>query len=262
MILDDIIRDKRTAVAAAKASVSVADLQQRPLFRAARHPFRAALAVAPLAIIAEVKKASPSCGVIRADFDPVRIAVAYARAGAAAISVLTEERYFQGRLDHLAAIRAAVALPLLRKDFVFDPYQLYEARAYGADAVLLIVAALPEALLHDLMRVAEELELDALVEVHDRAELDQAVRCGARLVGINNRDLRTFRTTLATTEHLLPAVPEDTLVVAESGIQGAAEIERLRRAGARAFLIGETLMRAHDPGQKLAELLRASVAGA
>jgi len=255
MILDDIVRDKRVDLAAAKAGVSLAELQQRPLFRAARRPFRAALEARRRAIIAEVKKASPSKGVIRPDFDPVAIAKSYAAGGAAALSVLTEERYFQGHLDYLAAIRAAVDLPLLRKDFVFDPYQLYEARAYGADAVLLIVAIVDDQLLHELLWLAEELNLTALVEVHDRAELERAARSGAQLLGINNRDLRTFHTTLETTEALLPAVPRGAVVIAESGIDTCADIQRLERAGVHAFLIGETFMRAADPGAKLAELL-------
>ena len=256
MILDDIVRDKRADLPHAKARRSLPELQQRPLFRMARHDLREALGTRRRAIIAEVKKASPSKGVIRADFHPVHVATAYATNGAAAISVLTEERYFQGHLDYLAAIRAAVSVPLLRKDFLFDPYQLYEARAFGADAVLLIVAILDDALLNELLWLADELNLSALVEVHDRAELERAVNCGARLIGINNRDLRTFHTTLATTEDLLPRVPRDASVVAESGIETVADIERLERAGVHAFLIGETLMRAADPGAALAGLLQ------
>lgn len=257
MILDDIVRDKRADLERAKATVPLTELRERPLFRTARHGFRVALAARPRAVIAEVKKASPSRGIIRADFDPVAIATSYADNGAAAISVLTEARYFQGHLDHLAAIRQAVAVPLLRKDFLFDAYQLYEARAFGADAVLLIVAILSDALLQELLWLAEELNLTALVEVHDRAELERAVRTGARLLGINNRDLRTFHTTLATTERLMPAVPPDALVVAESGIKSVADMERLERVGVRAFLIGESLMRAPDPGARLHELLAA-----
>lgn len=255
MILDDIVRDKRADLDRAKATVSVAELERRPLFHAARRDLREALAQHRRAIIAEVKKASPSKGVIRADFDPVGIAISYAAHGAAAISVLTEERYFQGHLDYLAAIRAAVTLPLLRKDFLFDGYQLVEARAFGADAVLLIVAILPDALLRELLAVANRLQLSALVEVHDRGELERAIACGARLLGINNRDLRTFRTSLAVSEALAPCVPADMVVVAESGIEHGADIERLERAGVRAFLIGETCMRAVDPGTKLSELL-------
>jgi indole-3-glycerol phosphate synthase len=233
MILDDIVRDKRADLEHTKAAVSLAALQQRPPFRDGRRNFAAALAARRRAIIAEVKKASPSKGVIRSDFDPVAIARRYAEAGAAALSVLTEARYFQGHLDYLAAIRAVVDLPLLRKDFLFDPYQLW---------------------------LADELNLSALVEVHDRAELDRAVGCGARLLGINNRDLRTFHTTLETTERLVPAVPSGALVIAESGIERVADIERLERAGVSAFLIGEAFMRVPDPGARLAEFLGSQAA--
>jgi indole-3-glycerol phosphate synthase len=260
MILDAIVRDKRADLKTSKASVSIDELRRRPLFGAPRRDLRAALEAHPRAIIAEVKRASPSRGVIRPDFDPVGIARSYARSGAAAVSVLTEERYFQGRLEDLAAIREAVDVPLLRKDFLFDPYQLYEARAFGADAVLLIVAILPDANLQELLWLADELNLTALVEVHDRAELERTARSGARVIGINNRDLRTFDTSLATTEALLPLVPVGAFVVAESGISNAADIERLERLGVSAFLIGETLMRAADPGAKLAEFLNGGMA--
>lgn len=257
MILDDIVRSKRADLQQVKAVVSLTDLQQRALFRAPRRPFLEALETRHRAIIAEVKKASPSKGIMRADFDPVRIAASYADNGAAAISVLTEERYFQGHLDYLAAIREAVSVPLLRKDFLVDPYQLYEARAFGADAVLLIVAILPDTLLQELLWLAEELNLCPLVEVHDRGELERAVRSGARVLGINNRDLRTFHTTLTTTEELLPAVPPHAFVVAESGIEIPADVERLERLGVGAFLIGEAFMRAPDPGARLADFLAA-----
>lgn len=258
MIVDDIVRDKRADLQRAKAAVSLTDLQQRTLFRAPRRPLRVALEARHRAIIAEVKKASPSKGIIRADFDPLWIAGRYAESGAAAISVLTEERYFQGSLESLAAIRQRVSVPLLRKDFLFDPYQLYEARAFGADAVLLIVAILSDTLLQELLWLAEELNLSPLVEIHDRVELERAVRGGARLLGINNRDLRTFHTTLATTEELLPSVPSDAFVIAESGIETATDIERLERLGVGAFLIGEAFMRAVDPGARLTEFLGAS----
>jgi indole-3-glycerol phosphate synthase len=257
MIIDDIVRDKRADLQRVKTALPLADLQQRALFRLPRRPLRVALEARHRAIIAEVKKASPSKGVIRAEFDPVWIAGRYAESGAAAISVLTEERYFQGSLAYLAAIRQRVSVPLLRKDFLFDPYQLYEARAFGADAVLLIVAILSDTRLQELLWLAEELNLSALVEIHDRAELERAVRGGAGLLGINNRDLRTFHTTLATTEDLLPLVPPDALVVAESGIESATDIARLERLGVGAFLVGETFMRAADPGARLADFLRA-----
>lgn len=255
MILDSIVRDKRTDLAATKDRVPVTQLRQRPLFQQARRGFEQALAAQGRAIVAEVKKASPSKGLIRADFDPVAIAVRYADCGARAISVLTEERYFLGHLDYLARIRESVDVPLLRKDFIVDAYQLYEARAYGADAVLLIVAILTDAELTELMWLAEELNLSALVEVHSGDELDRALNAGARIVGVNNRDLRTFHTTLETTEQLAPRAPRGVLVIAESGIDTIADIERLERGGVRAFLVGETLMRASDPGAKLAELL-------
>ena len=262
MILDDIVRAKRADLQHLKATVPLAGLEQRPLFRTERRNLRAALQAATgRAIIAEVKKASPSKGVIRADFDPVRIARSYAANGAVAISVLTEQRYFQGDLEHLAAVREAVGVPLLRKDFLFDPYQLYQARAFGADAVLLIVAVLDDALLRDLLQLAGALRLSALVEVHDRVELERALDSGVHLLGINNRDLHTFRTDLATTEELARCVPADTLVIAESGIETVADIERLEHVGVRAFLIGETLMRAADPGVKLAELLASGARG-
>jgi len=262
MILDAIVRAKRVDLTEVQRRVSISELQRRACYRDPRRDFRAALVGKPRAIIAEVKRASPSKGVIRADFDPVRIATAYAANGAAAVSVLTEEHYFQGQLDYLAAIRSAVGVPLLRKDFLFDAYQLYEARAFGADAVLLIVAILDDGHLHDLLQLADELDLAALVEVHDRAEIDRALRSGRRLrlLGINNRDLRTFRTALETTEVLAPVVPPDILVIAESGIESGTDMDRLERAGVTAFLIGETLMRAPDPGVHLAKLLKTRAA--
>ncbi|MBI3786525.1 MAG: indole-3-glycerol phosphate synthase TrpC [Deltaproteobacteria bacterium] len=260
MILDDIVRDKRADLEEAKRRVSLAELQQRPLFREGRRPFLEALRKARRAIVAEVKKASPSKGVIRESFDPVSIARAYAAAGAAAISVLTEERYFQGHLNYLAAIRESVDTPLLRKDFLFDPYQLYEARAFGADAALLIVASLSDQQLQELIWLADELNLVALVEVHDRAEMERATHAGARLIGINNRDLRTFHTTLETTELLVPLLPKEAVAVAESGIDSVADIERLERCGVHAFLVGERLMRAADPGAALLCLLSGSTA--
>jgi indole-3-glycerol phosphate synthase len=259
MILDDIVRDQRADLELRKPRVPLERLRERPLFHDARRGFRRALERRARAIIAEVKKASPSKGIIRADFDPVAIALRYAECGAAAVSVLTEERYFQGHLNYLAAIRARVALPLLRKDFTIDSYQLYEARAYGADAVLLIVAILSDSELAEFLWLADELNLDAVVEVHSLDELERALRAGASLVGINNRDLRTFRTTLDTTERLAPSVGERTLVISESGIESRGDIDRLERAGVHAFLVGETLMKATDPGAALAELLAQAV---
>jgi indole-3-glycerol phosphate synthase len=253
MILDDILRVKREEVERRKRLTSLTALREGPLYQEARRGFAAAVRE-PGAIIAEVKKASPSKGVIRADFDPVAIARAYARGGAAALSVLTDERFFQGRLDYLTTIRRTVDLPLLEKDFVIDPYQVTEARAFGADAILLIVAALTPDMLAGLAAEARTVGVDALVEVHDEDELERAKAVAPGLLGINNRDLRTFRTSLATTERLLPGVPRGCTVVAESGIETRADIARLIGSGVHAFLVGETLMRAPDPGAKLMEL--------
>ncbi len=258
MILDDIVRDKRADLPARMQQNPIAALEARPLFQEQRRGFAAALQAAPRAIIAEIKKASPSKGVIRADFDPVAIGRRYAQCGAVAISVLTEERYFLGSLDYLAAVRAATDLPLLRKDFLFDPYQIYEARAYGADAILLIVAMLDDQQLVALQKQARELGLDVLVEVHDESEMQRALKAHATLIGINNRDLRTFHTTLETSERLARDVPSGALVVAESGIESIADIDRLERALVHCFLIGESLMRCADPGAKLKQLLARS----
>lgn len=254
MILERILAAKRLELEEAKRTLPQSRLQTLPLYSAPRRDFLRALQ-RPRAIVAEVKKASPSKGVLCERYDPVALAHAYARGGAAAISVLTEAQFFLGHLDHLRAVRAAVQLPLLRKDFVFDMYQLHEARAFGADAVLLIVRAVERTQLAELVRAAEALDLVPLVEVHDRAELEIALAAGARLVGINNRDLQTFRTSLAVTEELAPAVPTGVTVVAESGIESRADIERLERAGVRAFLVGESLVRAADPETTLAALV-------
>jgi indole-3-glycerol phosphate synthase len=255
MILDEIVEARRADVARAKRATPVAALEARPNYSAPRRGFAAALRGRAPAVIAEVKQASPSKGVIRADCDPVAIARGYAAAGAAAISVLTEERYFRGRLEDLEPIRAAVDVPLLRKDFLFDPYQLIEARAWGADAVLLIVAMLDSRQLADLHAAATSLGLDVLVEAHTAAEVEHAAAAGATVIGVNNRDLQTFVTTLATAERLRPLVPVGALAVAESGIETSADVARLRAAGYQAFLVGESLMRAADPGAALRALL-------
>jgi indole-3-glycerol phosphate synthase len=257
MILDEIVRRRRDDVARAKRVASLAELEQSPGYRAERHPFAAALKKVRPAIIAEVKKASPSRSILRDDFDPVDIARSYSEAGATALSVLTEEHFFRGHLDHLLAIRRAVELPLLRKDFLIDPYQVAEARAYGADCVLLIMAILEPPLLAELLAAATALRLDALVEVHESSELDQALERGATLIGINNRNLHTFETDLGVAERLRPLLPTTVTAVAESGINCRADIDRLRAAGFEAFLIGESLMRSPDPGAKLRELLGA-----
>ncbi|MGI5816846.1 MAG: indole-3-glycerol phosphate synthase TrpC [Armatimonadota bacterium] len=214
--------------------------------------FAAALTGDEVAIIAEIKRASPSEGAIRAgQFDPAAIARQYDDAGAAALSVLTDERFFGGRLEYLTAAREACALPVLRKDFIVDEYQLYEARAAGADAVLLIVAALPPELLHDLRALTASLQMTALVESHDEVELEVALDAGARAIGVNNRDLRTFEVDLGVTERLAPMVPRDRAFVAESGMHGREDIRRVATAGADAALVGTALMRADDPGEAL-----------
>jgi indole-3-glycerol phosphate synthase len=208
----------------------------------------------PIRVVAEVKKASPSRGVIRADFDPVAIARTYADSGAAALSVLTDREWFQGGLEHLDAVRKAVNLPILRKDFTLDAYHVYEARRHGADAVLLIAALLDDGRLKDLMSLTQSLNM-CVVEVHDAAELDRALKAGAKVVGINNRDLVTFETDLSVTDRLLPAIPRDVVRISESGIQSHAQVAALAAAGADAVLVGESLMKSADVGAALRALL-------
>ena len=256
MILDEILARTRTEVAERRARVSLAELRERALYAAPRRPFRAALAAhrAP-AVIAELKSASPSRGTIRADYDPAAIARGYAAAGAAALSVLTDEPFFAGRLEHLVTAREASGLPCLRKDFLVDPYQVDEARAWGADCILVIVAAVSDAQGRELLAAARAVGLDALVEVHTEDELARAADWDATLIGINNRDLGTFTVSLATTERLALRVPAGALVVAESGIRSADDVQRMLRAGARAVLVGEAFMDAADPGAALKEWL-------
>ena len=206
-------------------------------------------------IIAEVKKGSPSKGVIRADFDPLEIAQIYQANGASCLSVLTDEHFFLGHLSYLALIREQVSLPLLRKDFIFDPYQIYQARVAGADAVLLIAAMLELSQLRDFAALARELSMDVLLEVHDEGELETALNTDCRMIGINNRDLRSFVVDISTSERLAALVPEGRIIVAESGITRRDEIVRLTENGVHAFLIGESLMRESDIGEKLQELL-------
>ncbi len=251
-ILDRIVETKWREIAAAKARVSDRELESRLADAPPARDFRAALdRPGEMRIIAEVKKASPSAGVIRADFDPVAIAATYAAHGAACLSVLTDEQYFQGHLDYLRAIRAAVPIPALRKEFILDRYQLVEARAAGADAVLLIAEILPGDRLKVLHAQARELGLHVLVELHDAPELSRVLDAGAALVGINNRDLRTFTTRLEHTIELMPKIPASVLVVGESGIKTKADLDLLRSAGVRAVLVGESLMRAPDIGAVL-----------
>lgn len=255
-MLEEIIRHKREEVAEARRRLPWNALPL-PADLPPVRDFRAVLAAdgGGLRIIAELKKASPSRGLIRADFDPVALAEAYARNGAVALSVLTDEKYFQGKLAYLDQIRARVDLPLLRKDFVVDPYQIRESRARGADAILLIVAALSRSELADLHTEAGEAGLASLVEVHSEEELDAAVEIGAKIIGINNRDLRTFEVSLETTRRLAPKLPRGVIAVSESGIRKRADLLDLARHGISCFLIGEQLMSADDPGRRLAALL-------
>ena len=257
-ILQRIVAVKREEVTAARQLRSEADLREAALGQSPPRGFAVALRVklaegAP-AVIAEIKKASPSKGVIREHFVPAEIAASYAQHGAAALSVLTDAQFFQGHADFLVAARAACALPVLRKDFMIDPYQVLEARAMGADCILLIAACLSDAQMAELEARAIELDMDVLVEVHDGDELDRALRLKTPLLGINNRNLRSFEVTLDTTLALLPRVPADRLLVTESGILGRADVQRLRAAQVHAFLVGEAFMRADDPGVALAAL--------
>jgi len=257
-ILNRILDRKRQEIAERSRQVSRDELRGRARDAGPVRGFRAALEDrvqrgAP-AVIAEIKKASPSKGVIREDFDPPVIARAYQVGGAACLSVLTDRDFFQGSEDYLRAARAACDLPAIRKDFIIDPYQLAESRAIGADCILLIVAALEDAALADLYAGARELGMDVLVEVHDGAELERALALGLDLVGINNRNLRNFETRLDTTLDLLEEVPEDCLVVTESGIHNREDVALMRSHGVHAFLVGEAFMRAADPGQALQAL--------
>jgi indole-3-glycerol phosphate synthase len=256
-ILDRIVAGKAEELAAAKLRISPTEMRARAEAAPAPRGFARDLKGAGVAMIAEVKKASPSRGVIREDFDPVWIAGRYAEGGAAAISVLTETKHFQGSLDYLGAVRNALpeGPPLLRKDFLFDEYQIEEARAVGADAVLLIVAMLEQSLLAQLLSRSSALGLDALVEVHDEREMERAASAGASLIGINNRDLRTFEVDLTTTERLRPLAPPGATVVAESGIFTREDMLRLEGCGVNAVLIGEGVMRAPDPADRIRELL-------
>jgi indole-3-glycerol phosphate synthase len=243
-VLDKILAHKVEEIAAARAQVPRNTVERAARDAPPPRDFLAALRRDTVALIAEVKKASPSKGVLIEDFDPVALGMTYAANGAAAISVLTDERFFQGHLDHLRAVRAAVSVPVLRKEFVIDPYQVYEGRAAGADATLLITAALDDSSLADLHALALELGMAALVEVHNEAELERALKIAPWLVGINNRDLKTFHENLETTAHLAPLVPPGVMLVAESAIRSAADVQRMGRYGARAVLVGESLVKA------------------
>ncbi len=255
MILDDIIANKKEELAETKRRVSLSDVKARAAEAGPTRGFGDALSGKEIRLITEVKKASPSKGVIRPDFDPLAIAGTYAEAGAACLSVLTEQKFFQGRLEYLGAIRKSVALPLLRKDFIIDEYQIFEARAAGADAILLIAACLERHQIEEYIGIAKQLGLDVLVESHTYKELDTSLLAGAELVGINNRDLATFKVSLQTTIDLLSDVPDDRTVVSESGIMTRADVLKLRQAGVDAILVGEGLMRERDIGKKVKELL-------
>ena len=261
-ILNQIIAVKRTEIAAAQKrkplAVVRADAESRVLTRDFVGALRQKITAGQAAVIAEVKKASPSKGVLRADFIPADIAQSYAegdgKVSAACLSVLTDQQFFQGSVDFLKQARASCDLPVLRKDFIVDAYQVYESRVMGADCILLIAACLDDAQMAELEAIAHSLDMAVLVEVHDQAELDRALRLRTPLVGINNRNLRTFEVTLDTTLGMLAGVPSDRLLVTESGILYQADVQRMRTAGVHAFLVGEAFMRAEDPGLALAEL--------
>ncbi len=258
MILDQIVADKLLELEVRKRGFPLAELQRAALEQSSPLDFASALRGDRIRLIAEVKKASPSRGIIRSDFNPVEIAQTYASNGASAISVLTEARYFQGSLEHLKDIREALGnkrLPLLRKDFILDSYQVYESRAYGADSLLLIVAILELEILDELLWLSHELGMNCLVEVHNEAELEIALKSQARIIGINNRDLSTFSVDITTTEHLRPLIPADRIVVSESGIKDRSDMEKLKKWGVDAVLVGESLMSASNIAAKMRELL-------
>ncbi len=252
--LEKILAHKQREVAQRRSRLPEIELRRMSHDLAPPLDLLQALCVADhLAVIAEMKKASPSAGVLRPSFDPLQIAQAYAEAGAEAISVLTEEDFFQGSLQHLQRIRPAVKVPLLRKDFIISSYQVWEARAFGADAILLIVAALPRDDLRRLLDVAHELGMRALVEVHEAHEMEQALSTGAKTIGINNRNLKTFQIDLSVTEQLAPMAGAEITLVAESGLHTAADVQRMKSAGVHALLVGTHFMQAHDPGRALRE---------
>ncbi|MET3119735.1 indole-3-glycerol phosphate synthase [Undibacterium sp. GrIS 1.8] len=261
-ILNKILAVKVDEVAAAKKYQSYAslrnevesDTEARATIRGFEASLRNKISAGQAGVIAEIKKASPSKGILRADFKPADIALSYADHGAACLSVLTDEQFFQGAPDYLKQARAACSIPALRKDFLIDPYQVYQARSWGADCILLIVSALDHGLMAELEACAHELGMDVLVEVHDGEELDAALKLNTNLLGINNRNLRTFDVTLDTTIGLLPRISSDKLVITESGIMGSADVKRMRDANVHGFLVGEAFMRAENPGLELQKL--------
>ena len=258
--LEEICTAKRQEVARGKAAASLSEFQQQAAQQSAPRGFESALrakAEAGFALIAEIKKASPSKGLIRANFDPASHAAAYKAGGATCLSVLTDQQFFQGNFDHLLAARSSCDLPILRKDFMVDPWQVFEARAIGADAILIIVAALEDNLMMEIEGAARECGMDVLVEVHDEAEMERAWQLKSRLIGINNRDLRTFVTDLATSERLAPLAPPGVLLIGESGIASHEDCARLAESGIRSFLVGESLMRQEDVEGATRKLLSA-----
>ncbi len=257
-ILDRILQRKAEEIIERRARIELAEMRERAL---AADPVRGFVTAIEQrirsqhpAVIAEIKKASPSKGLLREAFDPTAIARSYQQHGAACLSVLTDKDFFQGAEAYLQQARAACTLPVIRKDFIIDPYQVFEARAIDADCILLIVAALDDASLHRLLEQAHDLQMGVLVEVHDEAELERALATDARLIGINNRNLRTFETRLSTTIDMLDRIPDDRIVVTESGIHTPADVQLMRDHNVNAFLVGEAFMKADDPGEKLAEL--------
>ena len=258
-ILNQIVAVKRQEVAAALQRKPLAemraDAESRVLTRDFLGAMRECIAAGRAAVIAEIKKASPSKGVLRADFEPADIAQTYAEHGAACLSVLTDQQFFQGRIDYLKQARASCPLPVLRKDFIVDAYQVYESRAIGADAILLIAACLDDAQMRDFEAIARSLDMAVLVEVHDAAELGRALQLKTPLIGVNNRNLKTFEVSLDTTLTLRHDIPSDRLLVSESGIQSRDDVLRLAAAGVNAFLVGESFMRADDPGLALAQMI-------
>jgi indole-3-glycerol phosphate synthase len=261
-VLADICADTRAEVARRKAATSLDDLKHRIAIakkkappRGFGHALKEVCASGQFSLIAEIKKASPSGGLIRPEFDPAALAHTYAANGAICLSVLTDKPHFQGTVEHLVAVREAVKLPILRKDFILDPWQVYESRAIGADCILLIMAALTDTEARELEALARALDMDVLAEVHDERELERALGLTTPLIGINNRNLKTLKTDLATTEQLAPAVPVDRFLIAESGIGTHADVVRLAEAGVRSFLVGESLLRQPDVGLAVRTLL-------
>jgi indole-3-glycerol phosphate synthase len=256
MILDKIIENKRSEVGRAKISKPLGLLKREfQDLEKTRDFYQSIRPNGTTKVIAEIKCASPSKGVLRPDYNPVEISKSYARGGASAISVLTDSRFFKGSLDHLRDVRSSVEIPLLRKDFIIDSYQVYESRFYGADAILLIVAVLESTILKELLELAHSLDMNAIVEIHNEAELDKAIKAGSKIIGINNRDLKTFDVSLETSLRLCKLIPKGKIVISESGISSSDDLKRLKSAGINVLLIGERFMRAPEPGEELRKLL-------